>query len=418
MPLSDLECRNAKPRAKPYKMGDSLGLFLLVQPTGGKLWRLKYRIAGREKKLGIGQYPEVSLADARKARDHARQLIADGKDPSLEKQRRKARALVSAENTFEAVALEYISKRSRDGDKPWSPSTKYKNEWMLSELKGSIGRLPVAEIEPPDILAAVRKIEARGKLESARRGLQFIGSVLRYAVATARLTSDPSRDLKGALVAPKVKHYAAILDPIELGGLLRAIEGYKGNASTLHALRLAPHVFQRPGELRRAEWAEIDLEAAVWMIPAEKMKMRKPHAVPLSKQAVAILSEARAIADPEDRYVFPSVRTPARPISENTLNAALRRLGYSKEAVTAHGFRSTAATLLNESGKWSADAIERALAHGDKDQVRAAYHRGQHWAERVAMAQWWSDHLDALRDGGKVLPFAGKRTKNSPGTAR
>lgn len=409
MPLTDLQCRTAKPREKPYKLGDSLGLFLLVQPTGGKLWRLKYRIAGREKKLGLGTYPEVSLSDARKGRDHARQLIANGKDPSLEKQRRKARSLINAENTFEAVAAEYIEKRSRDGDKPWSPSTRSKNEWMLSELKPSIGRMPVAEIEPPDILGAVRKIEARGKLESARRGLQFIGSVLRYAVATARLTSDPSRDLKGALIAPKVKHYAAILDPIELGGLLRAIEGYTGNASTLLALQLAPHVFQRPGELRRAEWAEIDLEAAVWTIAPEKMKMRKPHAVPLSKQAVAILSKAREVCNPEDRYVFPSVRTPARPISENTLNAALRRLGYAKEVVTAHGFRSTASTLLNESGKWSPDAIERALAHGDSNQIRAAYDRGNRWDERVAMAQWWSDYLDTLRDGGKVLPFAGKR---------
>lgn len=418
MPLTDLQCRSAKPREKPYKLGDSLGLFLLVQPTGGKLWRLKYRIAGREKKLGLGTYPEVSLSDARKGRDHARQMIAEGKDPSLEKQRRKARSLINAENTFEAVAAEYISKRCRDGDQPWSEATKAKAEWLLAELKPSIGRIPVADIIPSDILAAVRKIEARGKLESARRALQFTGSVLRHAVATARLTSDPSRDLRGALLAPKVNHRAAILDPVEFGALLRAIDGYRGNASTLHALRLAPHVFQRPGELRRAEWAEIDLEAAVWTIPAEKMKMRRLHAVPLSKQAVAILSEARAIGDPEDRYVFPSVRTPARPISENTLNAALRRLGYSKDVVTAHGFRSTASTLLNESGKWSPDAIERALAHGDKDQVRAAYNRGQHWQERVAMAQWWSDHLDTLRDGGKVLPFAGKFTTNSPGKAR
>jgi integrase len=408
MPLTDLQCRTAKPREKPYKLGDSLGLFLLVQPTGGKLWRLKYRIAGREKKLGLGQYPDVSLAEARQGRDHARQMILSGKDPSLEKQRRKARSLINAENTFEAVAQEYIDKRCRDGDRPWAERTKAKADWLLSELKPSIGRLPVTEIEPPDILAAVRKIEARGKIESARRALQFTGSVLRYAVATARLTSDPSRDLKGALLSPKVTHRAAILDPIELGGLLRAIDGYTGNASTLMALRLAPHVFQRPGELRAAEWSEFDLDAAVWTIPAEKMKMRRAHTVPLSKQALAILSEARAISNPEDRYVFPSVRTPARPISENTLNAALRRLGYSKETATAHGFRSTASTLLNESGKWSPDAIERALAHGDKDQVRAAYNRGQHWQERVAMADWWSDYLDTLRDGGKVLPFAGK----------
>lgn len=408
MPLTDLQCRTAKPRAKPYKLGDSLGLFLLVQPAGGKLWRLKYRIAGREKKLSLGTYPEVSLADARTGRDYARKLIAKGKDPSLEKQRRKARALIDSENTFEVVAEEYIEKRCRDGDRPWSDATRTKAEWLLAELKPSLGRIPVADIIPSDILAAVRKIEARGKLESARRALQFTGSVLRHAVATARLTSDPSRDLKGALLAPKVTHRAAILDPVEFGALLRAIEGYDGNASTLLALRLAPHVFQRPGELRKAEWSEIDLEAAVWTIPAEKMKMRRPHAVPLSRQAVAILEEARALAHPADQWVFPSVRTPARPISENTLNAALRRLGYSKDQATAHGFRSTAATLLNESGKWSPDAIERALAHSDKDTVRAAYHRGQHWQERVAMAQWWSDYLDTLRGGGEVVPFPGK----------
>jgi len=256
MPLTDLKIRKAKPRAKPYKLGDSLGLFLLIQPTGGKLWRLKYRISGREKKLGLGQYPEVSLADARKGRDHARQLILEGKDPSLEKKRRKTRDLINSENTFDAVAREYIDKRSNDGARPWAERTRSKAEWLLSELSPSIGTIPVSEIEPPDILGAVRKIEARGKLESARRALQFTGSVLRYSVATARLTSDPSRDLKGALLAPKINHRAAILDPVEFGALLRAIEGYQGNSSTLLALRLAPHVFQRPGELRRAEWAE------------------------------------------------------------------------------------------------------------------------------------------------------------------
>jgi integrase len=408
MPLSDVQIRNAQPRDKPFKLADSAGLFLLVQPTGGKLWRLKYRIAGREKKLSLGRYPDVTLSEARKVRDHARQIVAEGRDPSLEKQRRKARSLISSEATFDAVAREYIAHKCKPSKDRWADATRIKNEWLHAQLGPSLGRMPVADIEALDALGALRKIEARGKLESARKAKSFASAVFRYAIATGRLASDPTRDLRDALLSPEVKHHAAILQPTELGALLRAIDGYTGNASTLMALRLAPHVFQRPGELRHAEWSEFDLEAAVWTIPAEKMKMRRAHTVPLSKQALAILSEARAISAPDDRYVFPSVRTPARPISENTLNAALRRLGYSKETATAHGFRSTASTLLNESAKWSPDAIERALAHGDKDQVRAAYNRGQHWSERVAMAQWWSDYLDTLRDGGKVLPFAGK----------
>jgi len=405
MPLTDTQIRNAKPREKPFKMGDALGLFLLVQPSGGKLWRLKYRIAGKEKKLSLGVYPDVGLASARKARDSARALIATGKDPSIEKQRRQARMIVNHAGTFELVAMEYFEKRSKDGERPWAKVTRNKAYWLLTELGPTLGQLPVTEIEPPDILAAVRKIEARGNLESAKRALQLAGAVLRYAVATARLTSDPTRDLKGALRSPKVTHFAAILDPVEFGGLLRALNGYTGNWSTLMALKLAPHVFQRPGELRHAEWAEINFAEAVWVIPAEKMKMRRPHTVPLSRQSVAILSEARALGHEDDRFVFPSVRSASRPLSENTLNAALRRLGYTKEKMTAHGFRSSAATMLNESGKWSPDAIERALAHGDTDKVRAAYHRGQHWNERVEMAQWWSDYLDRLRDGGDVIEF-------------
>jgi len=412
MPLTDLKIRNAKPKEKPYKLGDSQGLFLLVQPSGGKLWKLKYRVAGREKKLSLGKYPDISLADARRGRDHARKLIADGKDPSLEKQRRKTRLLVNTENTFEAVALEYIDKRTQDGDRPWAPKTRKKAEWLLSELSSSLGRLPVAEIEPPDILGAVRKIEAKGNLESARRALQFTGTVLRYAVATARLTSDPSRDLKGALLTPKVTHHAAIFDPAEFGALLRSIDGYEGHASTHLALRLAPHVFQRPGELRQAEWSEIDFDDAIWSIPAEKMKMRRPHNVPLSSQSLNLLQQAREIGREDDRYVFPSIRTPMRPMSDNTLNAALRRLGYDSTQATTHGFRSTASTFLNESGKWSADAIERALAHGESNQVRAAYNRGEHWDERVTMMQWWSDYLDRLKEGGEVVAF------RTPGTRR
>ncbi len=415
MPLTDAAIRSAKPREKPYKLGDSSGLFLLVQPTGGKLWRLKYRIAGKEKKLGLGRYPETSLADARKARDAARALITAGRDPSLEKQRAKARALIASEHTFDVVAREYIAKRSNDGKNPWADSTRVKNEWLHAQLSPALGPMPVADIEALDALGALRKIEAKGKLESARKAREFASAVFRYAIATGQLASDPTRDLRDALLSPKTTHHAAILDPVEFGGLLRAIEGYQGNASTFLALRLAPHVFQRPGELRRAEWPEIDLEAAVWTIPAGKMKMRRPHVVPLSKQSVAILREAEAVRHDGVGWVFPSVRSAARPISENTLNGALRRLGYTKEQATTHGFRATATTLLNESGRWSPDAIERALAHAEKDTVRAAYNRGAFWEERVEMAEWWSDYLDTLRDGGEVLPFSGSRAKKSRG---
>ncbi|WP_126174353.1 tyrosine-type recombinase/integrase [Altericroceibacterium xinjiangense] len=404
MALTDTAIRNAKPREKPYKMGDAGGLFLLVQPSGGKLWRFKYRIDGREKKLAIGTYPDVSLADARKRRDDAREALAVGKDPSREKQREKARATTQAANTFELIAREYFDKRRRDGERPWADRTLTKAEFLLDQVR-DIWPLPIGDIEPADVLSAVRKVEMRGNLESARRALQMTGSVMRYAVATARLGSDPTRDLRGALTAPRTQHRAAILNPIQLGALLRAIDGYDGHVHTRLALALAPHVFVRPGELREAQWEEFDFDKAVWAIPAAKTKMRKAHHVPLSRQAVAILTQARELTSRATGYVFPSIRTAARPMSENTLNAALRRLGYTKDEATAHGFRATASTLLNESGKWSADAIERALAHGDEDKIRGAYHRGQHWQERVRMAQWWSDYLDQLRDGAEIVPF-------------
>jgi len=400
--LTDVAVRNAKPGPKPYKMGDSHGLFLLVQPTGGKLWRFKYRVDGREKKLAIGPYPEIGLGEARRRRDEAREAMAAGKDPAREKQRDKVRAKLDAENTFAAITAEFCEKRKRDGQRAWAPATAKRCEYLLSILCGSIGNMPIAEIEPADVLVAVRRIEGKGKLESARRTLQLAGSVFRYAVATARLKSDPTRDLKGALTSPTVTHYGAVIDSAGVGELLRAIDGYEGQPITKFAMQLAPHVFVRPGELRHAEWSEIDLDGALWTIPAGKTKMRKEHIVPLSRQAIAILKSVQPLTGPSG-YVFPSVRTRRRPMSDNTINAGLRRLGYANDEMTAHGFRAMASTLLNESGKWNPDAIERALAHGDTDKVRAAYHRGAHWKERVAMAQWWSDYLDELRNGAKLV---------------
>jgi integrase len=406
MSLTDIAIRRAKTRDKPYKLYDELGLFLVISPSGSRLWRMKFRHGGSEKKLSFGAYPHVSLRDARKMRDDARDLIADGKDPALERRREKLRAGALAENTFTNIANEYCRKRRRDGDRAWAPATAARCEYLLSLLDTSIGKMPIHEIEPIDALAAIRKIEKRGKLKSARRTLQLASAVFRYAVATARLRSDPTRDLRGALMTPTVTHYGAVTDASEVGDLLRAIDGYEGQGMTKWALQLAPHVFVRPGELRHARWDEVDLEAALWTIPAEKMKMRKAHHVPLSRQSIAILQEIRSITG-SSGYVFPSMRSRTRPMSENTLNAALRRLGYATNEMTAHGFRAMASTLLNESGKWSPDAIERALAHGDGDKVRAAYHRGAHWKERVAMAQWWSDLLDSLRSGATILPFPG-----------
>ncbi len=257
--------------------------------------------------------------------------------------------------------------------------------------------MPIADIAAPDLLGELRKIEAKGNYETANRVLQLSSRVFRYAVSTAKLASDPSRDLRGALTAPKPKHYGAITDAKRAGELLRAIDGYQGQKVTKLALKLSPHVFVRPGELRHAEWKDIDLPGALWTIPAEKMKMGKEHLVPLSRQSSELLKQIHAITGPSG-YVFPSIRTRTRPMSENTVNAGLKRLDFTGDEMTAHGFRALASTLLNESGKWHPDAIERALAHGDEDRVRAAYHRGGHWDERVKMAQWWSDYLDGLRN--------------------
>jgi len=369
MALTDVAIRNAKAKDKPYKLGDALGLFLLVQPTGGKLWRLKYRVDGKEKKLGLGTYPDISLKVARDLRDDARELVATGKDPSREKQRDKVRAKLGADNTFAALSAEYCKKRRRDGAKAWAPATAVRSEYLLSLLTPALGAMPIAEIEPADVLGAIRKIEGKGNLESARRTLQLASAVFRYAVATARLASDPTRDLRGALTAPTVTHYGAVTDASRVGELLRAIDGYEGQGFTKLAMQIAPHVFVRPGELRHADWSEIDLDGALWIIPAEKMKMRKSHNVPLSGQAVTLFREVHAVTGPAG-YVFPSIRTRTRPMSENTINAGLRRLGYASYEMTAHGFRAMASTLLNESGKWHPDAIERALAHGDSDKVR------------------------------------------------
>jgi integrase len=398
MALTENRLRTLKPKDKSYKVADHRGLYIEVTPSGGKLWRFRYRIGNVEKKLAIGPYPEINLKQARNAADAARHSVAEGGDPAFEKRKKKIRDEFLSAQTFEAVAREYIEQMMvKNG---LAQATLVKANYFLEQLTPAIGNRPIHDIEPFEVLAPLKRLEATGKHETAKKCRSFAGRVFRYGVATTRCKSDPTAMLKGALVTPRAQHYAAILEPKELGGLLRAIDDYTGYLVTKYALQIAPHVFVRPGELRHAEWREIDLEDGVWKIPAGKMKARRPHAVPLSKQVVGYLTELATMLGTEG-YVFPSARSGIRPMSENTLNAAFRRMGYSKEELTAHGLRATASTFLNESGLWNPDAIERALAHGDSNVVRGIYHRGKHWDERVRMAQWWSDYLDALRAGKK-----------------
>ncbi len=398
MALTDTAIRNSKPKDKPYKVADAQGLYLLVNPTGSKLWRIKYRIDGAERKLALGAYPEITLAEARAARDAARKQLAHSVDPNAAKRQAKIEASIWAGNTFASVADELIEKKGREGR---ATATLEKQRWLLKLLGQDFGKRPVADITPQELLHELKKHERRGRLETAKQLRAFAGQVFRYAAATARAERDPAQLLQGALISPTVKHFAAITDTAQFGALLRAIDDYQGDPAVMYALKLSPHVFQRPGEIRQMEWAEVDFDKAVWTIPEIKMKMRQPHVVPLSKQAVAILREMRGLSG-SGRYVFPSVRTRARPISDNTVNAALRRMGYSKDQMTAHGFRTSASSLLNESGKWNPDAIERALAHMVPGIIRRIYNQSAYWAERVEMAQWWSDYLDALRKGGNL----------------
>lgn len=402
MPLSDTTIRKAKPAAKPQRFFDGGGLYLEVSPSGGKLWRWKYRHGGKEKRLALGAYPAVSLADARTRCAEARQVLAAGTDPG---ERRKAdnaakvEAKALAADTFEVVARDWLARQAG------AEVTLQKSRWILETfLFPEIGDLPMQAISARVLLAALRRVEATGKLETAKRARIKAGQVFRWAILEGRADTDPTASLRGALTTPNAKHHATVTDPARIGELLRAIAGFAGQPVTLAALQLAPLVFVRPGELRQAEWSEIDWGGAVWRIPGERMKMKAPHLVPLSAQALAVLRDLHPLTG-GGRYVFPGLRTSSRPMSENTLNAALRRLGYSSEEMTAHGFRSMAASRLNEMG-WNADAIERQLAHAESNKVRAAYtHAAQYLEERTRMMQAWADYLDGLRAGGAVIPF-------------
>jgi len=403
-PLTPSAVANAKPEAKPYKLPDGRGMFLLVNPDGSKLWRWRYRrlVTSTENMLALGAYPETSLRLAREKREEARALLAAGIDPGEHRKAEKAAGEERAANSFEVVAREWLGKQT------WVEHYRVKVEaWMANDVYPYIGGRPVAELSAPEFLRVGRRMEERGAIESAHRILQTCGQVMRYAIATGRAERNPVADLKGAIAAPPERHHAAIIDPAELGGLLRAIEGYSGDPTTRAALKLSALLFVRPGELRHAEWTEIDLDAAEWNILAGKMKMRQPHLVPLCEQAVAILRELQPLTG-RGQYVFPGGRSPRRPMSNNAINAALRRMGYGTDSMTAHGFRATARTILDEVLGYRVDYIEHQLAHAVKDPNGRAYNRTAHLPERRKMMQGWADYLDALRAGGAVVPFKRK----------
>lgn len=408
MPLSDTAIRNAKPGIKPdgkpcggaYKMGDKDGLYLTVTKAGGKLWRYDYRFHGKRKTLSLGKYPALSLKAARAKLSDARAQLAEGIDPAEHKQATKTAKREAGANTFQAVALEWFAKQSPH----WAPANA---RVVLGRLENNlfpwIGAEPVADITAPKLLATLRRIENRGAHETAHRCRALAGQIMRYAIACGLAERDPAADLRGALTPVKPRPMPAITEPKLLGELLRAIEGYQGSFPVRVALQLAPMLAVRPGELRGARWEEIDLEAGEWNIPAERMKGGRPHWVPLPRQAVELLRELYPLTGPEG-FLFPSERTKARCMSDNTVNAALRRLGFDRDTVVGHGFRATFSTMLNGMG-YDPDVIERQLAHKERDAIRAAYHRTEYREDRRAMLQAWADYLDGLKTGAEVVPF-------------
>jgi integrase len=399
--LTELEIRSAKPAEKVRKLSDERGLQLWILPSGSKLWRLAYRHLGKQKVLAFGSYPEVTLKEARERRDGARKTLAAGTDPAEKKKLDRLTKAAAAGNTFDVLADEWLAKVSREGR---AEATLGKVTWLLSLARPALGKRPIAEISALEMLDTLRTVERRGRLESARRLRSTVSCVFRFAIATGRAENDPTVPLRGALAAPVAKHRAAVTDPGKFGGLLRAIDGFDGQSTTKIALQLLALTAVRPGELRQAGWNEFDLDKAKWIIPEGRTKMRRAHEVPLPRQAVELLRSLWEITG-GSRYLFPSIRSSVRCMSENTLNAALRRLGYDKDEACSHGFRSSFSTIANESGKWSADAIERALAHVDGNDIRRAYHRGAHWSERVELAQWWADRCDELRRSTQVIPL-------------
>ena len=404
MPLTDTGIKNAKRGDKTVRLFDGGGLYLEVSPAGGKWWRLKYRFGGKEKRLSLGVYPDVSLKDARQRRDDARKLLANATDPSENRKAVKATKTERAANSFEVIAREWFAKKSPG----WAASNAKK---IIQRLENDafpwLGARPIAEISPPELLKTLRRIEERGAVESAHRMRNYCGQIFRYAIATGRAERDASADLRGALSPPIKQHRAAITDPKSTAELLRAMDSYQGSFVTKCALRLAPLVFVRPGELRKAEWVEIDLDKAEWNIPAQRMKMRESHLVPLATQAVEIMRDLQALTG-AGRYVFPGARTNGRPMSDNAVLAALRRMGYAKDEMSGHGFRAMARTILDEVLGVRPDFIEHQLAHAVRDPNGRAYNRTAHLIERRKMMQQWADYLDKLKAGAEVIPLRGQ----------
>ena len=393
MAITDIQIKAFKPAATAYKRSDGGGLHLLLSPSGGKLWRLAYRFDGKQKTLALGAYPAVSLAEARQGRDEAKSLLAKGIDPSAHAKATKRALKATRQDTFKAIAAEYVVKAEKEGR---AKATMKKIRWMIDLANTDLGDLPITEISASDVLIPLRKVEAAGNYETARRLRSTIGQVMRFAIASARATLDPTHGLKGALTAPVVTHQAALTNRDEAAGLFRAIWSYDGALETRAALQLMALLYPRPGELRQAEWSEFDLDAYVWNIPAERTKMRREHRKPLPSAAVEILRNLRAMTNP-GKLVFASTGSLKRPMSENTMNGALRRLGFKSNEATSHGFRATASSLLNESGQWHPDAIEAELGHRGSDQVRGAYHRAAYWDERERMTEWWAAEVNQLR---------------------
>jgi integrase len=396
MPLTNTAIRNISPRTKAFKLSDQKGMYLLVNKTG-KYFRFDYRYGGKRKTLALGVYPDISLAEARKKLEEARRLLENDVDPAQYRKKTKGLKIEQTENGFESIAREWFTKNTHT----W---TQGHSRTIIRRLEQNafpwLGGCPIKSITAPELLSVLQRIESRGALETAHRVKQICGQIFRYAIATGRAERDPSADLRGALPPTKPKRMATITDPKQVGELLRAIDTYKGNLITKCALRLAPLVFLRPGELRKSEWQEIDIDNEVWRIPGPRMKMRDPHIVPLSPQSIAVLQEIEPLTG-RDRYVFPSLISSQRPMSENTVLGALRRLGYAKEEMSGHGFRAMASTLLHEQG-WPTDIIERQLAHAERNKIKAAYNHAQHLSERKRMMIAWADYLDVLKKNSEA----------------
>jgi integrase len=393
MPLNDRQIRSLTGRDKPYKLADGGGLSVRVPPTGAKQWRLAYRFDGKQKEIALGSYPAISLAEARELRAKAKAQLASGIDPIDQAKEIARQKKVSAASTFGHVAEEVIAKSIKEG---LASATLAKKRWFLSLIAKDLSHRPISDIRASDVLEPLQRVEAQGNYETARRLRAFVSQVFRYAIATSRAENDPTYGLRGALITPKVEHRAAIIDPDGYAALIRTIWAFEGsNPSTRAGLKLMALLYPRPGELRLAKWDEFDLVKGTWTIPATRTKMRRVHIKPLSKAALDVLQQQRQYVGSVG-FVFPSELSRGKPISENTLNGALRRMGFAKEEMTAHGFRASASSILNESGQFNSDAIEAELAHAGADQVRKAYHRATYWDERVKMAEWWGERIEGF----------------------